>query len=81
MRQLDALYFWLKDHYNGLVKGECKSHEQGYVNGWDDGFDNGIVTSRMAVLNKLSERDPKLNNAEFTLGYQQAVAVVKGDVA
>jgi hypothetical protein len=80
LTKVDSLYFWLRDHYRGLIKGECASHEAGYNNGWDDGFDNGIITSRKAVINKLSAHDPKLNNAEFTLGYNQAVAIVKGEI-
>ena len=81
LNKLDALYFWMRDHYRGLVKGECASHEAGYTNGWDDGFDNGIISSRLAVINKLKTHDPKLSNPEFTLGYNQAVAIVKGEVA
>jgi hypothetical protein len=80
LTKVDALYFWLKDRYNGLLKGECAIHQLAYDNGWDDGFDNGIVTSRKAVINKLAAHDPKLNNAEFTLGYNQAVAIVKGEI-
>ncbi len=80
MKKLDSIWFWLADRYTGLKHGKCAIYDRGYDHGWDEGFDNGIVSSRKAVINKLAERDPKLNNPEFTLGYQQAVAVVKGDI-
>jgi hypothetical protein len=80
LNKLDALYFFIKDRYTGLINGECAIREAAYDNGWDDGFDNGIVTSRKAVINKLATHDPKLSNPEFTLGYNQAVAIVKGEI-
>lgn len=80
LNKLDELYFWMRDHYRGLVKGECKSHEAGYAAGWDEGFDNGIVSTRLAILNKMDHQNPKLSNPEFTLGYNHAVAIVKGEI-
>ncbi len=80
MKKLDNIWFWLADRYMGVVKGAQCIHQEAYDMGWDDGFDNGIVTSRKAVINKLATHDPKLSNPEFTLGYNQAVAIVKGEI-
>lgn len=80
MRQLDNIWFWLADRYMGVVKGAQCIHQEAYDMGWDDGFDNGIVSSRKAVINKLENMNPKLSNPEFQLGYDHAVAIVKGDI-
>jgi hypothetical protein len=64
----------------GVVKGAQCIHQEAYDMGWDDGFDNGIVSSRKAVINKLENMNPKLSNPEFQLGYDHAVAIVKGDI-
>lgn len=80
LKRIDAIWFAMKDRWKGFVRGECAIETESYDNGWDDGFNNGVVTGRLAAQAKLTNMNPKLSNAEFQLGYSHAVAIVKGEI-
>lgn len=80
MKLLDKMYFAISDHYKGLKYGQCKTHEQGYNNGWDDGFENGVISSRKAVINKLENMNLNASDQSFQLGYLHALAIAKGEI-
>lgn len=84
LRWIDKTWIRLEDKLKGFKYGYeeiySNAHEIGSEDAWDAGFDNGIVSSRKAVINKLENMNPKLSNAEFQLGYDHAVAIVKGEI-
>ena len=84
LRWIDKTWLRLEDKLKGFKYGYDaiyeKTRDMTYSDSWDEGFDNGIVSSRKAVINKLENMNPKLSNPEFQLGYDHAVAIVKGDI-
>lgn len=84
LRLIDRTWLRLEDKLKGFKYGYNAIYtysvaEESKIS-WDEGFDNGIVSCRKAVINKLENMNPKLSNAEFQLGYDHAVAIVKGDI-
>lgn len=67
-RTLDKIWFWFKDR------------SQGYDSGYNDGFRAAMEVTQAQTLSRLQEKDLGLNNKTFQLGYNHAVAVVKGEV-
>lgn len=80
MKKLDRLYFTIHDRLLGLAKGYDCIQEEGYSKGWDEGFDNGVVSSRKAVINKIEEKNLNASDESFQLGYLHALAIAKGEV-
>lgn len=80
MKALDKLSDKLKGFKYGFDAIHEKTKEATHAESWDDGFDNGIISSRKAVINKLENMNPKLSNPEFQLGYMHALAIVKGEI-
>lgn len=80
MKRLDRIYFTIQDKLEGLAKGHDCIQEQAYAKGWDEGFDNGLVSSRRAVINKLEEKNLNSSDQSFQLGYLHALAIAKGEV-
>jgi hypothetical protein len=79
-KAIDRVYYDLRDRCWGFAKGYAMTREVGYAFGFDDGLEAGESDTLERILNKLESKNPKLNNAEFQLGYAQAVAIVKGDI-
>lgn len=84
LKMIDKVWLKLEDKYNGWKWGyqavylfavASESKES-----WDEGFDNGVISSRKAVINKLENMNPKLSNQEFQLGYEHALAIVRGEL-
>ena len=84
LKWIDKTWINIVDKYNGFKWGyqavylyavAAESKES-----WDEGFDNGIVSCRKAVINNLENMNPKLSNDEFQLGYLHALAIVKGEI-
>lgn len=80
MKALDKLSDKLKGFRFGYTKIYETTKAFTYSSAWDEGFDNGIISSRKAVINKLENMNPKLSNPEFQLGYMHALAIVKGEI-
>ena len=64
----------------GLKQGYAVVQDTGYKLGYAGGYDDAQIDMQAATLEALESKNPKLNNAEFQLGYAQAVAIVKGDI-
>ena len=80
LKAIDKVYFFCRDHWQGLTKGYYVIHDTGYKLGYADGYEDAQIDMQEATLAELDSKNPKLNNAEFQLGYAQAVAIVKGDI-
>ena len=84
LKMIDKVWLKLEDKYNGWKWG----YQAVYLfavaseskDSWDEGFDNGVISSRKAVINKLENMNPKLSNQEFQLGYEHALAIVRGEL-
>ena len=84
LKMIDKAWLKLEDKYNGWKWG----YQAVYLfavaseskDSWDEGFDNGVISSRKAVINKLENMNPKLSNQEFQLGYEHALAIVRGEL-
>ena len=59
---------------------KIRDHRLGYNSGYVDGLRTGISTTRAGLEQKLTEKNPRMNNAEFQLGYEHALAIVKGEI-
>lgn len=80
LKVIDKVYFYCRDHYRGLTQGYAVIQDLGYKLGYADGYDDAQIDMQAATLAELDSKNPNLNNAEFQLGYAQAVAIVKGDI-
>jgi len=76
MKYVDRVYFWFQNKYRGYNQG----FDDGESAGWTDGYDSGLVASRMAVIAKLETLNPNMNDESFQLGYLHALAIAKGEV-
>lgn len=59
---------------------KIRDHRLGYNSGYVDGLEAGISATRAGIERKLSDKNPRMNSAEFQLGYEHALAVVKGEI-
>jgi hypothetical protein len=80
LKLIDKFYFWAKDHYTGAVTGWIRIHAIANSLGYAEGYEDAQADMVAAILKDLDAKNPNLSNAEFQLGYAQAVAIVKGDI-
>ena len=67
-KALDRIWFWFKDR------------SQGYDSGYNDGFRAAMEVTHAQALARLNEKNPRMSNLTFQLGYDHATEVVKGNV-
>lgn len=84
LKTIDKAWIKLEDKLKGFKYGYNAIYaysvaEESKIS-WDEGFDNGVISSRKAVINKLENMNPKLSNQEFQLGYEHALAIVRGEL-
>lgn len=80
LKAIDRVYFAVSDHLAGLAQGRGRIFDEGYTLGYGAGYEDAQADMLKATLEALDSKNPKLNNAEFQLGFAQAVAIVKGDI-
>lgn len=84
LKMIDKVWLKLEDSLKGFKWGYKGIYAYAVAEvsqeSWDEGFDNGVISSRKAVINKLENMNPKLSNQEFQLGYEHALAIVRGEL-
>lgn len=84
LKTIDRVWIKLEDKLKAFKYGYnaiyAYSVAEEFKISWDEGFDNGVISSRKAVINKLENMNPKLSNQEFQLGYEHALAIVRGEL-
>lgn len=76
MKLVDKIYFYVQNKMRGYNQG----YDDGESVGWQEGYDAGIVASRMAVIAKLETKNPNMSDQSFQLGYLHALEIVKGNI-
>jgi len=81
---LDMAWLAIADRAQGLYRGAASLYAEGFDVGdrigFAEGYKAGFSAGPKMVEAKLEAYNPNLSNPEFTLGYEHAVAVVKGKV-
>lgn len=80
MKIIDKVYFACRDRWQGLKHGYSASRAEGYSLGYLEAYEGAEIDKLKGILELLDSKNPKLNNAEFQLGYLHAIAVIKGEI-
>jgi hypothetical protein len=77
---VDKFYFYLRDHLKGAKQGFNDCYDSGYTTGYGNGYEDGALEMIAEISKELVERNPNISDSGFQLGYNHAIAVVKGEL-
>lgn len=84
LNEIKWFFLSLSDAKKGWKHGYSGAYADGLndgkIAGYQTGYDSGKKDAQREMLDKLAKHDPKLDNPAFTLGFAQALAIVRGDV-
>jgi flagellar biosynthesis/type III secretory pathway protein FliH len=81
---LDMAWLAIADRAQGFYRGAASLYAEGFdvgdQLGFAEGYKAGTSVGQKTIEAKLEAYNPNLSSPEFTLGYEHAVAVAKGEV-